>query len=73
MKKSFLKKELVPDNVSIDDFLLSDLILFDKELEVVFRKRPDIRAEQFRLKMILTEEFSVEVSYTEENGIENEH
>jgi len=70
MKKSFLKKELVPENVSIDDFLLSDLILSDKELEVVFKKRSGIRAEQFRLKMILTEEFSVEVSYTEENGVE---
>ncbi|MDL5503465.1 MAG: hypothetical protein QSU88_09640, partial [Candidatus Methanoperedens sp.] len=70
MKKSFLKKEIVPDNVSIDDFLLSDLILYDKELEVVFRKRSGSRAEQFRLKMILTEEFSVEVSYTEENGVE---
>ncbi|NJD52535.1 MAG: hypothetical protein FIB07_06655 [Candidatus Methanoperedens sp.] len=70
MKKSFLKKELVPDNVNIDFFLLSDLILSDKELEVVFRKRYGARAEQFRLKMILTEEFSVDVSYTEENGVE---
>ena len=70
MKKPFLKKELVPDIVSIDDFFLSDLILSDKELEVVFRKRPDIKAEQFRLKMILKEEFSVEVSHAEENGVE---
>ncbi len=70
MKKPFLKKDIVPDNVNIDDFLLSDLILIDKELEVVFRKRPDIKAEQFRLKMILKDEFSVEVSYAEENGIE---
>ena len=70
MKKPFLKKELVPDIVSIDDFFLSDLILSDKELEVVFRKRPDIKAEQFRLKMILKEEFSVDVSHAEENGVE---
>jgi hypothetical protein len=70
MKKPFLKKELVPDIVSIDDFLLCDLILSDKELEVVFRRRPDIKAEQFRLKMIFEGEFSVDVSHTEENGVE---
>jgi hypothetical protein len=70
MKKPFLKNDLVPDNVSIDDFLLSDLILSDKDLEVVFKKRSDIKSEQFRLKMILKDEFSVEVSHTEENGVE---
>jgi len=56
----------VPDIVSIDDFLLCDLNLSDKELEVVFRRSPDIKAEQFRLKMILKEEFSVDVSHAEE-------
>lgn len=70
MKKPFLKNKPVPDIVSIDDFLLCDLNLSDKELEVVFRKRPDIKAEQFRLKMILKEEFSVDVSHAEENGVE---
>jgi len=60
----------VPDIVSIDDFLLCDLNLSDKELEVVFRRSPDIKAEQFRLKMILKEEFSVDVSHAEENGVE---
>jgi len=70
MKKPFLKKELVPDIVNIDDFLLGDLILSDKELEVVFRKRPDTNAQRFRLKMNLKGEFSVDVSYAEENGVE---
>jgi hypothetical protein len=70
MKKTFLKKEAVPEIVSLDDFLLCDLILSGKELEVVFRKRYDIKAEQFRLKMKLNDEFSVEVSHTEENGTE---
>jgi Mg2+ and Co2+ transporter CorA len=70
MKKPFLKKELVPDIVNIDDFLLGDLILSDKELEVVFRKRPDTKAQRFRLKMNLKGEFSVDVSHAEENGVE---
>jgi len=70
MKKPFLKNKPVPDIVSIDDFLLCDLNLSDKELEVVFRRSPDIKAEQFRLKMILKEEFSVDVSHAEENGVE---
>lgn len=70
MKKPFLKKEVVPEIISIDDFLLCDLILSGKELEVVLRKRSDTRAEQFRLNMKLHDEFSVEVSYTEENGVE---
>jgi hypothetical protein len=70
MKKPFLKKELVPDIVNIDDFLLGDLILSDKELEVVFRKGSDTNAQRFRLKMNLKGEFSVEVSHAEENEVE---
>lgn len=70
MKKPFLKKELVTDIVVMDDFLLGELILSDKELEVVFRKRPDTNAQRFRLKMNLKGEFSVEVFHAEENGVE---
>lgn len=70
MKKPFLKKDLVPDIVSIDDFLLGDLILSDKELEVVFRKRADPNSERFRLKMNLKGDFSVDVSHAEENGVD---
>lgn len=68
MKKPFLKKELVPEIVNINDFIIVDLVLSDKELEVVFRKRLDIKAEAFRLKMKFEKEFSVEVSEKEENG-----
>jgi len=50
--------------------LLCDLTLSDKELEVVFRRRPDIKAEQFRLKMRFEEEFSIDVSHAEENSVE---
>jgi hypothetical protein len=70
MKKPFLKKEPVPDIVSMDDFLLCNLNLSDKELEVVFRRKPDVKAEQFRLKMIFNEEFSVEVYHSGENEVE---
>ena len=70
MKKPFLKKELVPEIVNINDFIIVDLVLSDKELEVVFRKRFDIKAEAFRLKMKFEKEFSVEVSEKEENGTE---
>jgi len=69
MKKPFLKKELVPDIVSIDNYLLCDLVLSGKELEVVFRKRLDTSAERFRLRMDL-ENFAVEVYHAEENGAE---
>jgi len=68
LKKPFLKKELVPEIININDFIIVDLVLSDKELEVVFRKRLDIKAEAFRLKMKLEKEFSVEVSGTEDNG-----
>jgi hypothetical protein len=70
MKKPFLKKELVPDIVSIDDFNLGDLILSDKELEVVFRKRNDANSERVRLKMNLKGDFSVDVQYADENEVE---
>lgn len=70
LKKPFLKKELIPDIVNINDFIIVDLVLSDKDLEVVFRKRLDIKAEAFRLKMKLEKEFSVEVLETEENGTE---
>jgi hypothetical protein len=70
MKKPFLKKDLVPDIVNIDDFLLGDLILSDKELDVVFRKRSDPNAQRFRLKMNLKGEFSVDVSHADENGVD---
>ena len=70
MKKPFLKKELVPEIVNINDFIIVDIVLSDKELEVVFRKRLDIKAEAFRLKMKIEKEFLVEVSEKEENGIQ---
>lgn len=70
LKKPFLKKELIPDIVNINDFIIVELVLSDKDLEVVFRKRLDIKAEAFRLKMKLEKEFSVEVSETEDNGTE---
>jgi hypothetical protein len=70
MKKHFLKKEFVPDTVSIDDFLLGDLILSDKELEVVFRKRSDANSERFKLKMNLKGDFSVDVCHADENEVE---
>jgi hypothetical protein len=70
MKKPFLKKEQVPDIVSIDDYYLSDLILSGKEIEVVFRKRLDTSAERFRLKMNFMGEFTAEVYHAEENDIE---
>ncbi len=70
MKKPFLKKELVPDIVKLDDYLLNDLVLSGKELEVVFSKRLDASAERFRLKMDFREEFSAEVYHAEENGVE---
>jgi hypothetical protein len=70
MKKPFLKKEFVPDIVSIDDYYLSDLILSGKVLEIVLRRRLDAAAERFRLKMDFTDEFSVEVYHAEEGGVE---
>jgi hypothetical protein len=68
MKKPFLKKELVPDIVSINDFYLSDLILSGKVLEVVFRRKLDPAAERFRMEMDFTDQFSVEVYHAEEGG-----
>jgi hypothetical protein len=70
MKKPFLRTELVPDIVSIDDYQLGELILSDKELEVVFRKRSDKNSERFRLKMNLKGDFSVDVHSADENGVE---
>ena len=70
MKKPFLKKELVPDFITMDDYILSDLMISGKELEVVLRKRLDTSAERFRLKMNFVDEFSVEVYHAEENEVE---
>lgn len=70
MKKPFLKKELVPDIVSIDNYLLCDLVFSGKELEVVFRKKLDTSAERFRLKMNFGDEFAIEVYHAEENEVE---
>jgi hypothetical protein len=70
MKKPFLKKELMPDIVSINDFYLSDLLLSGKVLEVVFRRKLDPAAERFRMEMDFTDQFSVEVYHAEEGGSE---
>ncbi|SNQ59555.1 hypothetical protein [Candidatus Methanoperedens nitratireducens] len=70
MKRPFLKKEPVPEIVSMDDLLLSDLVLSGKELEVVFRKGLDMAAERFRLKMNFMGEFAVDVYHAGENGVE---
>lgn len=70
MKKPFLKKEFVPDIVNMDDYILSDLVLSGKELEVVFRRRLDTAAERFRLRMDFTDEFTIDVYHAEEGGVE---
>jgi hypothetical protein len=70
MKKSFLKKEEVPDIVKIDDYFLTDLVLSGKELEVVLKKKLDTQAERFRLKMNFSDEFEVVVFHAEENEVE---
>jgi hypothetical protein len=57
MKKPFLKKELVPDIITVDDYILSDLLISGKELEVVLRKRLDASAERFRLRMNFVDSF----------------
>ncbi len=72
MKKPFLRKEEVPDIVSMDDYFLGDLVLSGKELEVVFSKRLEPGAERFRLKMDFTDEFTVEVYHAEENEVEKD-
>jgi hypothetical protein len=71
MKKPFLKKELIPEIISIDDYFLSELMLSGKEIEVVFRKRSNSNTERCRLKMNLIEEFSVEVYFVEEETEKN--
>ncbi len=70
MKKPFLKKELVPEIVKIDDYYLTDLDLTGKQLEVVFRKGIDTDSDRFRLKMDFTDEFSVHVFHADEGDIE---
>jgi hypothetical protein len=70
MKKPFLKTELVPDIIRLDDYLLSDLVFSGNELEVVFRRKLDTTSERFRLKMNFGEEFSCEVYHADENGVE---
>lgn len=70
MKKPFLKKEEVPDMINIDDYILSDLILSRKELEIVFKKRIYTTSERFRLKMNFVNEFTIDIYHTEENSTE---
>ncbi len=70
LKKPFLKKELMPDIVGMDNYILGDLVLSGNELEIVFRKRLDTSAERFRLKMNFGDEFAVEVYHAEENEVE---
>ena len=70
MKKPFLKKELVPDMISIDNYLLGDLVLSGEELEIGFRKRLDASSERFRLKMNFRDEFAIKVYHAEENEVE---
>ncbi len=70
MKKPFLKKEEVPDIVRLDNYLLSDLVVSGKELEVVLKKKIEKEAEKFRLNMNFNDEFEVEVFHAEENDVE---
>lgn len=70
MKKPFLKKELVPDMVIMDNYLLCDLVFSGEELEVAFRKRLDTSSERFGLKMNFGNEFTIEVYHAEENEVE---
>jgi len=70
MRKPLLKKEEVPDVVSVDDYLITDVVQLGKELEVVIRKRSDPESERFRMKMVFKEEFAIEVYHAEEKEVE---
>lgn len=70
MKKPLFKKEPVPEIINLNDFIIVDLVLSDKELDIVFRKKLDIRSEAFRLKMNFDREFSCEIMEIAENGTE---
>lgn len=70
MKKPLLKKEMEPDIIEIDDYILSSLVLSGKELEAIFRKNRDSESERFRLKMDYTDELSVEAFYATHKGVE---
>lgn len=70
MKKPFLKKEEVPDIITIDNYFLSDVVMSKGELEVVLKKRIYTTSEKFRLKANLTGEFMVDIYYAGEDGVE---
>lgn len=70
MRKPLLKKEEVPDVVSVDDYLVTDVVQLGKELEVVIRKRSDPESERFRMKMVFKDEFAIEVYHAEEKEVE---
>lgn len=70
MKKPFLKKEEVPDIITVDDYFLSDITVSKDELEIVLKKRIYTSSEKFRIKANLTGEFIADVYYAEEDGVE---
>lgn len=70
MKKSFLKKDLVPNFINFDDYLLSDAEFSEEGIEAIFRESLDTALGQIRLKVNLINDVPIEVYYTEEDGLE---
>ena len=70
MKKQFLRKEEVPDIITVDDYFLSDIAASKDELEIVLKKRINTSSERFRIKVNLTGEFVADIYYGEENEVE---
>ncbi len=70
MKKQFLRKEEVPDIITVDDYFLSDIAASRDELDIVLKKRINPSSERFRIKVNLAGEFVAEIYYGEENEVE---
>lgn len=72
MKKPIFKSENVPDNIILDNYYLTDLVVSGKKLEAVFRKTLDMESDRFRFKMDLTDDFSVDVFHADDKGVEKD-
>ena len=70
MKKGFLKKDLEPDFVNLDDYTLSYAEFSEEGIDAIFREDLDTTLGQVRLKMNFANYTSIEVYYTEEGGVE---
>jgi hypothetical protein len=72
MKKPLLKKELVPNYVNLNDYVLTDLRIHLQRVEMILKRQISAEKEYFKMSLNCEEKrFSAQIAYVDREGREH--